>query len=149
MRAVVQRVSNARVQVDGKTVGEIGRGLLVLLAVHEEDTNEDLDYIYNKVIGLRIFEDEDEKMNLSLDDVDGELLVVSQFTLYGDARKGRRPSFSHSASFEKGKEYYEKFLQMAKDNGYRCEGGEFGATMDVELTNHGPVTILLESSRLF
>lgn len=148
MRAVVQRVSKASVIVDGKIVGKIDNGLMVLLGVHNDDTEKDLEYIYNKVVGLRIFEDENGNMNLGLDEVNGSLLVVSQFTLYGDARKGRRPSFTESARPEMAEEIYEKFIEKAKANGITCEKGIFGAKMDVELVNDGPVTILLDSSKI-
>ena len=149
MRAVVQRVDRAAVEVDEKIVGEIKKGLLVLLGVGEEDEDKDLEYIFDKVIGLRIFEDENDKMNLSLADVQGELLVVSQFTLYGDARKGKRPSFSTSAKPDKGNHYYESFIEKAKSIGINTQSGVFGAHMEVSLVNNGPVTILLDSSKNF
>lgn len=149
MRAVVQRVKRSSVKIDGKIVGEIDNGLMVLLGIHVDDTKEDLDYIYRKVKGLRIFEDENEQMNLGLEDVGGKLLVVSQFTLYGDARKGRRPSFIEAARPEKAIPLYEEFLERAKSDGIKCESGEFGADMEVEIINDGPVTILLESSKEF
>lgn len=149
MRAVVQRVKRSSVKIDGKIVGEIDNGLMVLLGIHVDDTKEDLDYIYRKVKGLRIFEDENEQMNLGLEDVGGKLLVVSQFTLYGDARKGRRPSFIEAARPEKAIPLYEEFLERAKNDGIKCESGEFGADMEVEIINDGPVTILLESSKEF
>lgn len=148
MRAVVQRVSRASVKVNGEIVGSIEKGLMVLLGVHVDDTEKDLNYIYNKVVGLRIFEDENGNMNLALDEVEGQLLVVSQFTLYGDARKGRRPSFIESARPEKAEVLYEKFLEKAKADGIVCANGIFGAHMDVELINDGPVTILLDSSKI-
>lgn len=149
MRAVVQRVSSSKVTVDGNTTGEIKRGLLVLLGVTHEDTSKDVDYIIDKVLNLRIFEDENEKMNLSLKDVDGELLVVSQFTLYGDCRKGRRPSFSTAARPELATKLYEEFIEKSRKEGIVTQTGQFGAHMMVELTNDGPVTILLESNRTF
>ena len=149
MRAVVQRVNNASVTVEGKIVGEIQKGLLVLLGVGEEDDEKDLDYLVEKVVGLRIFQDENDKMNLSLMDVKGELLVVSQFTLYGDVRKGKRPSFSSSAGPEMGNKYYQEFVNRIRNLGIKTETGIFGAHMDVNLTNNGPVTILLDSKRIF
>lgn len=148
MRAVVQRVSQAFVRVDGKIVGQIEKGLMVLIGVHVDDTEKDLDYIYKKVTGLRIFEDENEQMNLGLEDVNGQLLVVSQFTLYGDGRKGRRPSFIESARPEKAIPLYEGFLERAKKDNIKCESGIFGADMKVEIHNDGPVTILLDSSKI-
>ncbi|MBQ6631337.1 MAG: D-tyrosyl-tRNA(Tyr) deacylase [Romboutsia sp.] len=149
MRAVVQRVSSSKVTVDGNTTGEIKRGLLVLLGVTHEDTSKDVDYIIDKVLNLRIFEDENEKMNLSLKDVEGELLVVSQFTLYGDCRKGRRPSFSTAARPELATKLYEEFIEKSRKEGIVTQTGQFGAHMMVDLTNDGPVTILLESNRTF
>lgn len=149
MRAVVQRVSQASVKVDDKIVGEIGKGLLVLLGVGKEDSIEDLDYLVEKILGLRIFEDEDEKMNLSLIDIGGELLVVSQFTLYGDVRKGKRPSFTGSASPEIAEEMYLNFIKLCVEKGIKTETGIFGANMDVSLINNGPVTILLDSKKVF
>lgn len=149
MRAVVQRVSSSKVTVDGNVTGEIKKGLLVLLGVTHEDTSKDVDYIIDKVLNLRIFEDEDEKMNLSLKDVEGELLVVSQFTLYGDCRKGRRPSFSTAARPELATKLYEEFIEKSRKEGIVTQTGQFGAHMMVDLTNDGPVTILLESNRTF
>lgn len=149
MRAVVQRVDEASVTVEDEVVGKISKGLLVLLGVGEDDDEKDLDYLVEKVIGLRIFQDENDKMNLSLMDVKGELLVVSQFTLYGDVRKGKRPSFSSSASPDMGNLYYEKFIEKARSMGIKTETGIFGAHMDVKLNNNGPVTILLDSKKVF
>lgn len=149
MRAVIQRVSNASVIVDEKIVGEIGEGLLVLLGVGEEDNEKDVEYMVNKIVGLRIFQDENDKMNLSLTDVKGELLVISQFTLYGDVRKGKRPSFSTSAKPDIGEKLYEKFVQMTKELEIKTETGIFGANMDVKLLNQGPVTILIDSKKNF
>ena len=149
MRAVVQRVSSSKVTVDGELTGKIDKGLLVLLGVTHEDTSKDVDYIIDKVLNLRIFEDENEKMNLSLKDVSGELLVVSQFTLYGDCRKGRRPSFSSAARPEVATKLYEEFIDKARKEGIVTQTGQFGAHMMVDLTNDGPVTILLESNRDF
>ena len=149
MRAVVQRVSSSKVTVDGNVTGEIKKGLLVLLGVTHEDTSKDVDYIIDKVLNLRIIEDENEKMNLSLKDVEGELLVVSQFTLYGDCRKGRRPSFSTAARPELATKLYEEFIEKSRKEGIVTQTGQFGAHMMVDLTNDGPVTILLESNRTF
>lgn len=149
MRAVVQKVSRAKVSVDGQTIGQIEKGFLVLLGVYKEDTDKDLDYIYKKVTGLRVFEDENDQMNLALNDVGGELLVVSQFTLYGDARKGRRPSFTDAAKGDLAKSLYEDFITRAKADGFNCKSGEFGAHMEVEFVNDGPVTILLDSFKNF
>ena len=149
MRAVVQKVSSSKVTVDGEIVGKIEKGLLVLLGVTHDDTSKDVDYMVDKVTNLRIFEDENEKMNLSLKDVEGEILAVSQFTLYGDARKGRRPSFSDAARPEVANPLYEEFVEKIKNQGINVGTGKFGAHMMVDLTNDGPVTILLESRREF
>lgn len=149
MRAVVQRVSKAAVTVDGHTTGSIEQGLLVLLGVGEEDTTQDVTYMCDKILNLRIFEDHEEKMNLSLLDVRGELLVVSQFTLYGDVRKGRRPSFTSAAHPEKANALYEEFVKLATEAGVKVGTGQFQAHMMVDLTNDGPVTILLDSGKLF
>lgn len=149
MRAVVQRVSRAKVTVGEKITGEIGLGLLVLLGVAEGDTEKDADYLADKVAGLRIFEDPDGKMNLSVADVGGAVLAVSQFTLYGDVRRGKRPSFDAAARPEQANHLYEYFVSKVRQSGLRCETGVFQAMMDVELTNSGPVTILLDSSKLF
>ena len=149
MRAVVQRVSSSKVTVDDRITGEISKGLLVLLGVTHEDTSKDVDYMIDKILNLRIFEDENEKMNLSLKDVNGELLVVSQFTLYGDCRKGKRPSFSNAARPDLATTLYEEFIEKAKVKEVVVGTGEFGAHMMVDLTNDGPVTILLESNKSF
>ncbi len=149
MRAVVQRVLSARVEVDGKLTGSTEKGILVYLGVHEDDTDKDLEYICDKVPNLRIFSDSEGKMNLSLLDVKGELLAVSQFTLYGDARRGRRPSYGHAAGNEKGIRYYEAFVENMRKRGITTETGIFGADMQVTYTNDGPVTILLDSFREF
>lgn len=149
MRAVVQRVLNANVKVNGDTVGKIGKGLLVFLGIGEDDDNKDLEYMVEKILGLRIFEDTNSKMNLSLLDVEGEILVISQFTLYGDVRKGKRPSFSSSARPEMAENMYNKFIAMCKERGIKAEEGIFGADMKVELINDGPVTILIDSKKIF
>ena len=149
MRAVVQKVSSSKVTVDGEVIGKIEKGLMVLLGVTHDDTSKDVDYMVDKVTNLRIFEDENEKMNLSLKDVGGEILAVSQFTLYGDARKGRRPSFSDAARPEVANPLYEEFVEKLRAQGITVGTGEFGAHMMVELTNDGPVTILLESKKAF
>ena len=149
MRAVVQRVKKAQVSCGGETVSKTGPGLLVFLGVGKGDTEEDADYLLGKVVGLRIFEDGAGKFNLSLADVDGELMVVSQFTLYGDARKGRRPSFSQAATGGLACELYDYFVFKAKDMGLTVGEGRFGEMMQVSLVNDGPVTMLLDSGRLF
>jgi len=149
MRAVVQRVRRCRVEVESRVVGEIGPGLLVLLGVGKGDTEAAADYLAEKILSLRIFEDDAEKMNLSVHDKRGEVLVVSQFTLYGDARKGRRPSFDAAARPEEARRLYEYFLEKIRAAGLRCETGEFQAMMEVELVNSGPVTILLDSEKGF
>jgi D-tyrosyl-tRNA(Tyr) deacylase len=149
MRAVVQRVTEARVEVAGEVVGEIGAGLLVLLGVARDDTTSDADYLTEKIINLRIFDDDDGKMNRSLLDIGGEMLVVSQFTLYGDVRRGRRPSYSDAAEPEKANELYEYFVERVRSLGVRVETGVFQAMMKVSLINDGPVTILLDSRKAF
>src|SRR6266403_3902443 len=149
MRAVVQRVSRARVTVSGEITGEISLGLLVLLGVGAGDTRAEADYLVDKTIGLRIFEDAGGKMNLSVAEVGGALLVVSQFTLYGDARRGKRPSFEAAAPPEQARELYEYFVERVRTAGMRCETGRFQETMQVELVNEGPVTILLDSAKGF
>jgi len=149
MRAVVQRVSHASVKVDDQTVGEIGAGLLVLLGVAEDDGDVDADYLAEKITGLRIFEDADGKMNLSVIDTHGAILAVSQFTLFGDVRRGKRPSFDAAARPEQAKRLYEYFVERVRTAGVRCETGTFQAMMKVELVNEGPVTILLDSKKLF
>ena len=149
MRAVVQRVLRAAVRVEGQTIGEIGSGLLVLLGIGQDDDLSDIKYLADKIVNLRIFEDEEGKMNLSALDKEAELLIVSQFTLYGDCRKGRRPSFSLAATPENARGLYEQFLALIGQYGLKVATGEFQAMMDVELVNTGPVTMLLESKRLF
>ena len=149
MRSVVQRVKRASVTVDGKTVGEIAMGLLILLAVGPEDGPGDLTWIVDKLVGLRIFEDEEGKMNRSVQEVGGEILMVSQFTLYGDCRKGKRPSFSAAAPPEKAKLLFEQVVEETRRRGLKVETGVFQAEMDVALINHGPVTMLLDSEKKF
>jgi len=149
MRAVVQRVSRAVVTVDGAAVGEIGVGLMILLGVAEGDTDADAAALADKVIGLRILPDNDGKMNLSVADAGGEVLVVSQFTLLGDARKGRRPSFASASDPETGNRLYEHYCRRLADAGLAVATGVFAAMMDVNLVNWGPVTILLDSRKLF
>ena len=144
MKLVVQRVKNAKVEVDGKTVGEIEKGFLVLLGVTHNDTKETADYLVKKLCNLRVFEDENEKMNLALKDVNGKLLIVSQFTLYADCTGGNRPSFVNAAKPEMANELYEYFCNKCKENGVEVQKGIFGADMKVSLLNDGPVTIILE-----
>jgi D-aminoacyl-tRNA deacylase len=149
MRAVVQRVSRASVKVGGETTGEIEKGLLVLLGVAHEDTEADADYLAEKIAGLRIFEDDAGKMNLSAMDVGGAVLAVSQFTLFGDARRGKRPSFDAAARPELARRLYEYFVERVRGLGLRCETGRFQEMMEVELVNSGPVTILVDSKKGF
>jgi D-tyrosyl-tRNA(Tyr) deacylase len=149
MRAVVQRVSGAQVSVADELVGKIGPGLLVLLGVSKSDGTSDADYLAGKILGLRIFEDENGKMNLSLAETHGAVLAVSQFTLYGDVRKGKRPSFDEAAPPELARKLYEHFVSKIREAGITCETGRFQAMMQVELVNDGPVTILLDSARKF
>jgi D-aminoacyl-tRNA deacylase len=149
MRAVVQRVSRAQVAVNGETTGEIGVGLLVLLGVGQADTEADVDYLAEKISGLRIFEDEQGKMNHSVKEAGGSVLAVSQFTLYGDVRRGKRPSFDAAAAPEKARQLYELFVERIRAAGLRCETGRFQEIMKVELVNEGPVTILLDSAKTF
>jgi D-tyrosyl-tRNA(Tyr) deacylase len=149
MRAVIQRVSRARVSVDGEVTGEIGAGILILLGVAQADAEKEAIYTLEKTINLRIFDDHDGKMNLSLVDIKGELLVVSQFTLYGDARRGRRPSFIDAAAPVRANELYEFFVAEARKQIRKVETGRFQAMMDVELAGDGPVTILIDSDKLF
>jgi len=149
MRAVVQRVSRAKVTVNGWASGEIGLGLLVLLGVAHEDTETDATYLAEKIAGLRIFEDEDGKMNRSVRDVSGSVLAVSQFTLYGDARRGKRPSFDEAAPPDHARRLYEFFVESIRCSGLQCETGRFQEMMQVELVNEGPVTILLDSKKTF
>jgi D-aminoacyl-tRNA deacylase len=145
MKVVVQRARNANVKVDGQVVGSIEFGLMVLVGVTHEDTEKDAEYLADKVANLRIFEDEEGKMNLSLLDVGGEVLSVSQFTLYGDCRKGRRPNFMQAAKPDIAEKLYESFNDKLREKGVRVDTGSFGAMMDVEFTNIGPVTLIIES----
>ncbi len=149
MRSVVQRVKRASVTVNGERVGIIASGLLVLLAVGREDGTDDVSWMIEKLVGLRIFEDQGGKMNCSIMDVGGEILLVSQFTLYGDCRKGKRPSFSTAASPEQAKALFERSVEGIRSYGIKVETGVFQAEMDVELVNDGPVTILLDSKKKF
>lgn len=149
MRAVIQRVKSSSVEVNGNIIGKIGVGLNVLLGITQEDTEEDLRYIKDKIINLRIFEDENLKMNKSLLDINGQLLIISQFTLYGDCRKGRRPNFMKALSSNEAKNLYDKFLAMCRDEVAVVEAGEFGAYMNVQIENDGPVTLLIDSKKTF
>ena len=148
MRAVLTRVRSASVTIDGHVNGSIGRGFLILLGVGPNDTERECRYLAEKTLGLRVFEDENGKMNLGLDAVQGQLLVVSQFTLYGNCRKGRRPSFTDAANPELGNTLYEKFLDICAELGYPPQHGEFGADMQVESVNDGPFTLILDTDQL-
>ena len=148
MRAVLTRVRSASVTIDGQTVGKIGRGFLILLGVDPEDTPEHCRYLAEKCLGLRVFEDENGKMNVGLEQIGGEVLVVSQFTLYGNCRKGRRPSFTEAAPPALGNQLYEQFLADCAALGYPPEHGQFGADMQVESVNDGPVTLILDTAQL-
>jgi D-tyrosyl-tRNA(Tyr) deacylase len=149
MRAVVQRVSRARVTVEARSTGQIERGLLVLLGVSTNDEEKDAEYLADKIAGLRVFEDPTGKMNRSVSDAGGAVLAVSQFTLYGDVRRGKRPSFDAAARPERARALYEHFVECVRSLGLRCETGQFQADMQVELVNDGPVTILLDSEKNF
>lgn len=149
MRAVVQRVSSAMVTVDNKVIGKIEKGLLVLVGIKDSDTEKDMEYIINKIQALRIFEDSEGKMNISVKDIQGSILIVPNFTLYGDARKGARPSFVASGNVDEAQQKYEIFISKLKSTPIPVETGEFQADMKVELVNDGPVTILLDSDKLF
>ena len=149
MRAVIQRVKSASVSVDGQVVSKISKGLLVFLGVAQEDTAADVEYMANKIANLRIFEDDEGRMNLSILDIGGEALVVSQFTLYGDCRKGRRPSFIDAARPEKADPLYQAFMEEISRLRVPVKAGVFQAMMDVELINDGPVTMILDSNKLF
>ena len=148
MRAILTRVKSASVTIDGEVVGKIGKGFLILLGVGPEDTEKQCRYLAEKALGLRIFEDENGKMNLGLEQVEGQVLVVSQFTLYGNCRKGRRPSFTEAAGPELGNRLYEQFLQDCRDLGYEPQHGQFGGDMKVESINDGPVTLILDTDQL-
>ena len=145
MRAVIQRASRGKVTIDGQIRGEIGRGFVILLGVAKDDTKEDMDYLVKKISGLRVFEDAEGKMNLALKDVNGELLIISQFTLFANTKKGNRPSFIDSGLPEPSKAFYLDFIQTFRDMGFTVAQGEFGAYMAVELVNDGPVTIIIDS----
>jgi len=149
MRAVIQRVTTANVTVADRKVGSIGRGLLVLLGVSKTDTPAAADYMVEKLLGLRVFEDEQDKMNLSVREVHGAVLLVSQFTLFGDVRRGKRPSFDDAARPEQARELYEYLVGKIREQGIECSTGEFQAMMQVSLVNDGPVTILIDSEKLF
>ncbi|MGM9677842.1 MAG: D-aminoacyl-tRNA deacylase [Butyricicoccus sp.] len=148
MRAVLQRVKHAKVTIDGAVSGEIGAGFLILLGVAPEDTPEEALYLAKKCVGLRVFEDENDKMNLALADVGGKILAVSQFTLYADCRKGKRPNFTRAAKGDQARELYEYFVDCCRGLGVETQTGEFGADMKVELLNDGPVTIVLDTDEL-
>lgn len=149
MRAVIQRVSSASVTIDSTITGKIGRGLVVLLGIHASDTDRDLQWMADKTAALRIFEDNNGKMNLSLEDIGGEMLIISQFTLYGDCRRGRRPGYSNAAPPEIAEPLYHRFVEEIKRKQIRVATGTFRATMAVDLVNDGPVTLLLDSHKKF
>lgn len=149
MRAVVQRVTSSSVTVNEKVIGNINKGFNVLLGIAKDDTLEDLQYIKDKIINLRVFQDENDKMNLSILDITGDILVISQFTLHGDCRKGRRPNFMEAMGGENAKILYNNFIEMLRKSELKVETGEFGANMKVEINNDGPVTILLDSKKNF
>ena len=148
MRAVLMKVQSASIRVEGETVGSIGKGYLILLGVTHEDTEVQCRKLADKLCSLRIFDDENDKINLSLDDVGGEILVISQFTLYGNCRKGRRPEFLNAARPELAIPLYEKFVELCREKGYHVETGEFGAHMEVESVNNGPFTLIVDTNDL-
>ena len=147
MRAVIQRVSRASVAVDGSVTGSIGRGLLVFLGVGKEDSQKDIDFVADKIVNLRIFEDDDGKMNLSVKDISGGILLISQFTLYGDCRKGRRPDFTAAGKPDAAKQVYKQTIEAIRDKGVPVETGVFAAHMDIDSINDGPVTLILDSRK--
>lgn len=149
MRAVVQRVKSSKVEVDGKVIGSINKGLNVLLGISKDDSYEDIEYLKSKIINLRIFEDEDGKLNKSLLDVNGDIIIISQFTLYGDCRKGRRPSFIKALAGDEANGLYEKFIEEIKKEVKNVATGEFGADMLVSIENDGPITLLIDSKKIF
>ena len=149
MRAVVQRVKESSVKIDGSIVGKINKGFNVLIGISKDDTIDDLKYIKDKIMNLRVFEDQNNNMNLSIKDVNGELLIVSQFTLYGDCRKGRRPNFMNALSGDEAEKLYEEFLGMIRQENIVVETGVFGADMEVCIINDGPVTLLIDSKKTF
>ncbi len=149
MRAVVQRVKEASVEIGGAVVGRISKGVLIFIGVGEKDTDRECEYMANKIVNLRIFSDADDLMNLSLLDIKGDALIVSQFTLWGDCRKGRRPSFTEAARPEKAIPLYEKFIKLIKEQNINVSTGRFQEMMDVHLINDGPVTILIDSDKIF
>jgi D-tyrosyl-tRNA(Tyr) deacylase len=147
LKVIVQRVKNSNVKVNNKIVGSINKGIMLLLGIGKDDNREDIEYLANKIVNLRIFEDENKKMNLSLKDIDGELLIISQFTIYGDCRKGRRPSFDKASKPEYAKEIYNEFVKYCISLGVKVETGEFQEHMDVSLVNDGPVTFILDTDK--
>jgi len=149
MRAVVQRVKNCRVSINQEEISSIQSGLLVYLGVQKDDNQQDIQYLVNKILSLRIFEDDQGKMNKNIQETNQEIMIVSQFTLYGDVRKGRRPSFNEAAPQDKGKEYYNKAIALFKEKHVKVSSGQFQAMMDVDYTNQGPVTILVDSHKAF
>ena len=149
MRAVIQRVLEASVRVSGDTVASIGRGILVVAGLHESDTDPDMEYVINKILGARIFDDDDGVMNRSVADINGDILLISQFTLYGDIRRGKRPSYSSAMNPDRAREVFAVFVDRCRAHHEKTKAGVFGADMKVSLVNDGPVTILIDSSKLF